>query len=146
MTQTRRKSRLAIAGALLAILLGSGVVFHRFGPGKAPATQTAVSRETARAAVVALPELRQWSAFIERRSGGKSHGAVMASGDTPRMVDGKAYWAADFVENGPDAVHRWETFLVDGATGAIYVDDVVEGRMLTLAQWREQRPLDRIKE
>jgi hypothetical protein len=140
------RSRLAVAGALLAILLGSGVVFHRFGPGKSTAPQTAVSRDAAQATVQALPELQAWSAYIERRSGGRSHGGLMANDTAPRMVDGRPCWAVDFVENGPDAVHRWETFLVDARDRSIRIDDVVEGRVLTLEQWRAQRPLDRVRQ
>ncbi|MGZ8981974.1 MAG: hypothetical protein ACXW2D_14590, partial [Burkholderiaceae bacterium] len=106
--------------------------------------QVRVAQGAAQARLEALPELRAWAAFIERRSGGKARGALMADGAAPRIVGGTPYWAFGFVESGEQAVHRWESFLVSAADGSVRVEDAVDGRLLTLEQWRAGRPLDRI--
>lgn len=121
---------------------------------KAPATpapkpvpaQAARTKAQAIDALMALPELKAWSAHIDKASGGKAHGAVLDDEDEgTRQIGGKNYWSLSFVENSDEAAHRWETFLVATSGDEILVDDTNDDRQLTLAQWRsEKRPMKRI--
>ncbi|HEX8611336.1 MAG TPA: hypothetical protein VF800_08630 [Telluria sp.] len=112
---------------------------------KPRAAQAARTKAQAIDAVMALPELKAWSAHIEKASGGKAHGAVLDDDEATKRIGAKSYWSLSFVENGAEAAHRWETFLVATTGDEILVDDTNDDRQLTLAQWRaEKRPLDRI--
>ncbi|WP_229505848.1 hypothetical protein [Massilia genomosp. 1] len=97
-------------------------------------------------ALMALPELKAWSAHIEKASGGKARGAVLDDEEEgTKLIGGKRYWSLSFIENGDEAAHRWETFLVATSGDEILVDDSNDDRQLTLSQWRaEKRPLERI--
>lgn len=98
----------------------------------------------ARADLAALPELRAWFAHLEKTSSGSVHGALIEYGPTPKEIGGKRYWQFSFVENMPDAAHRWESFLVGHDNGNILVEDLEAGTTLTLDQWRkEKNPLAR---
>ncbi|NHZ93000.1 hypothetical protein F2P45_28925 [Massilia sp. CCM 8733] len=114
--------------------------------GTPKAAQAARTKAQAIDALMALPELKAWSAHIDKASGGKAHGAVLDDEeDGTKLIGGKNYWSLSFVENGDEAAHRWETFLVATSGDEILVDDTNDDRQLTLAQWRaEKRPLERI--
>ena len=95
-------------------------------------------------ALMALPELKAWSAQIEKSSGGTSRGALIEYGPTPKNIDGKRYWQLSYVENTPDAAHRWESFLVGENTPEILVEDTETDQPISLDQWRkEKQPLRR---
>lgn len=95
-------------------------------------------------ALMALPELKAWSAYLEKSSGGQTRGALIEYGPTPKAIANKRYWQFSYVENTPDAAHRWESFLVGQDTDDILVDDFETDRPLTLAQWRrDKRPMQR---
>jgi len=102
------------------------------------------SKAAAMAALSALPELQAWSAHLEKSSGGTVHGALIEYGPTPKVIGGKHYWQLSYVENTPDAAHRWESFLVGQDTPEILVDDDESGLPMPLEQWRKERnPLAR---
>ena len=104
------------------------------------------SKEQAAAALMALPELRAWSAQLERESGGKVHGAVIEYDQAPRLIRGERYYQLSFVENGKDAVHRLEDFLVAEKDGTILVEDGNTDQAMTVEQWRNtKRPMDRLR-
>ena len=115
-------------------------------PAAAPvaATASARTKEQAMNALMALPELKAWSARLEKESGGKVRGALIEYDSTPKLIDGKAYWQFSFVENGSDAAHRWESFLVSQSGDEILVDDDITGKAISLEQWRrDEKPMER---
>ncbi len=135
-----------ILAGLLAAALGAYYVYQP--PAGSPATQDAPGAQLddkAVNALLALPEIKAWSAHIEKISGGRSHGAVMETAPEQRMVDGLAYFQLSFFENAPDAAHRWESFLVTPDGKRILVDDTAEGELLSLERWRkESAPMKRV--
>ena len=102
-------------------------------------TQATRTKEQAAAALMALPELRAWSAQLEKNSDGKIHGAVIEDDPAPRTVKGKRYWQFSFVENSPEAALRWESFLVSSSDDEILVEDVNTDELLTLERWRKEK-------
>ena len=109
----------------------------------APVVQTpAQSKKQAMAALLALPELKGWSAQIERRSGGKAHGAVVEDNPAPREVNGKTYYQLSFVENRAQDARRQESFLVAQDGSEILVDDTESDTLLSLQEWR--RTIERV--
>lgn len=110
----------------------------------AVASASAPTKAQAMDALMALPELKSWSAQLEKASGGKVHGALIEYDSAPKIINGKRYWQFSFVENGSDAAHRWESFFVSQTDGEILVDDSVTDTSLTLAQWRkDSKPMQR---
>jgi hypothetical protein len=95
------------------------------------------SKEQAAAALMALPELRAWSAQLERESGGKVHGAVIEYDTAQRSVKGKRYYQFSFVENSAEAALRRDSFLVSDSDDEILVEDVVNDELISLARWRQ---------
>ncbi|MBD8529757.1 hypothetical protein IFT83_07160 [Massilia sp. CFBP 13647] len=133
-----------LAGSLLAALLLAGCK-DKQPPAPAPqpakpivrqSAEPAVTREQAMAALLALPEVKSWSAEIERRSRGKAHGAVIEDDQTPRVINGRAYWQLSFVENRADKVHRRESFLVARTGDQILVEDTAGDAVVSLDDWR----------
>jgi hypothetical protein len=109
-----------------------------------PAAVAGRSKEQASKALMALPELQAWSAFIEKNSGGAAHGALIEYDLAPRVVNGKRYWQLSFVENSAEAAHRWESFLVATGSDEILVDDPATDEPLSLERWRrEKQPMQR---
>jgi hypothetical protein len=109
----------------------------------APAVQApAQSKEQAMAALLALPELKAWSAQIERRTDGKAHGAVVEDNPTPREVNGKTYYQLSFVENRAQDARRQESFLVAQDGSEILVEDTESDTLLSLQEWR--RTIERV--
>ena len=95
-------------------------------------------------ALMSLPELKAWSGQLEKASGGKVRGALIEYDPKPKTIHGVNYWQFSFVENGSDAAHRWESFLVSQSDAEILVDDSVTDTSLTLAQWRrDSKPMQR---
>lgn len=148
-------SKTAIIAGILAGLLAAGLgafyVQRQSAPqdGNAPAASSgpAAAEQNARAvdALLALPEIKAWSAHIEKASGGRAHGAVMETTPETRLVDGAAYYQLSFFESTPDAAHRWESFVVSPDGKRILVDDIVSGDLLSLEQWRkDSAPMQRI--
>ena len=109
-------------------------------PALTPATPVvqapAQSKEQAMAALLALPELKAWSAQIERRTDGKAHGAVVEDNPTPREVNGKTYYQLSFVENRAQDARRQESFLVAQDGSEILVEDTESDTLLSLQEWR----------
>jgi len=103
------------------------------------AAQPARDKEQAKAALMALPELKTWSAQIEQASQGATHPALMEDG--PQTVGGKQYWQLTFAADSADAVQRKETFLVAEQGDEILVRDFEKDTTLSLAQWRASRPV-----
>jgi hypothetical protein len=101
----------------------------------APASETR-SKEQAMAALMALPELKAWSAHIEKSSGGKARAALIEDDPNPKLIDGKRYFQLSFVENSAEAAHRWESFLVAETGAEILVDDASTDKTMSLDQWR----------
>ena len=155
----------AVIAATLAALLAAGVgaYYQRHAkPQRVPATPAPAvaaptagapaavpavrkrSKAQASAALMALPELRAWSAWIEKNSFGAAHGALIEYESAPRLLDGKRYWQFSFVENSPEAAHRWESFLVGADDTAILVEDNASDELLSLERWRrEKHPMQR---
>ncbi|MGK5079544.1 hypothetical protein [Janthinobacterium sp. HLX7-2] len=140
-----------ILAGLLAAALAAFYLHQQPSPhgSKAPAasSRTAGEEQNARAvdALMALPEVKAWSAHIEKASGGRAHGAVMETTPETRLVEGQLYYQLSFFESTPDAAHRWESFVVSADGKRILVDDVVSGELLSLEQWRkDSAPMQRI--
>lgn len=113
------------------------------GSGRAPASLTS---DAAVEAVFRLPEVKAWGKYILETSNGKVHGALMVMPEKPVIENGKRYWSVEYVENQPDHVHRWQTFLVRLDGKEILVDDPVSGDDVSLAEWREtQMPMKRVR-
>ena len=104
-------------------------------------TSSTRNQEQAKAALMALPELKTWSAEIEKSSNGKNHPALMEDG--AQTVGGKQYWQLTFAEDSADAVQRKETFLVAVQGDSILVRDFEKDTTLSLAEWRATRPTPR---
>jgi hypothetical protein len=139
---------LAVLIALSCVTLGCEEKPAAAQPSAAVATEPVLagtrSKEQAMAALIALPELKAWSGQLEKTSGGKVHGALMEVAQKPKLVNGKPYWQLSFVENGSDAAHRWESFLVAQEGEDILVEDFNADKQLSLEQWRkEKKPLER---
>lgn len=113
-------------------------------PAPAPAAKEAPvrSKEQAMDALLAVPELKAWSAQIEKRSQGKAHGAVIEDDPAPREVNGKKYYQLTFVENRAADVRRRESFLVSQNGDEILVEDAETDELLTLQEWR--RTIERV--
>lgn len=110
----------------------------------APAKAPKLSKDQAIGVLLDLPELKAWSDKIEQASNGKSHGALIEFDATPFQHKGKTYYQFSFVENTPEAVQRWENFLIAPDDGEILIEDPISGELLSLARWRkEKQPLRR---
>lgn len=105
---------------------------------EAPAAPAPRTREQAMNALLALPELKAWSAQIEKRSGGKAHGAVIEDDPVPREVNGKTYYQLSFVENRAENARRRESFLVSKSGDEILVEDTETDTLLSLQEWRRK--------
>jgi hypothetical protein len=102
-----------------------------------PKPAPAVSKDQAMAALLALPEVKAWSAEIEKRSHGKAHGAIIEDDTTPRTINGRQYWQMSFVENRAQSVQRRESFLVaKEGEQQILVEDLQNDIVLSLDEWR----------
>jgi hypothetical protein len=104
-------------------------------PPAAPVAKTP-TKEQAMAKLMELPEIKLWSAQIEKASHGKAHGAVIEDDPDPRIINGKPYWQFSFVENRPDAVHRRESFLVAHSGDEVLIEDTRTDTVMTLPEWR----------
>ena len=113
-------------------------------PTPAPAVKEAPARskEQAMDALLAVPELKAWSAQIEQRSQGKAHGAVIEDDPVPREINGKQYYQLTFVENRAADVRRRESFLVSRQGDEILVENAETDELLTLQEWR--RTIERV--
>jgi hypothetical protein len=140
--------------ALLTIICVSATVFGCRGEKPAapvkPAATAAIAhaqtrtKDQAMAALLELPELKAWSTTIEKASAGKSRGALIEYDANPKVIDGKRYFQLSFVENGHDAAHRWESFLVAENGTDILVEDAATDKTMTLEQWRKDKhPMQR---
>ncbi|CDG81728.1 hypothetical protein [Janthinobacterium agaricidamnosum] len=167
MSQSASSSKTAVIAGTLAGLLAAGLAGYYWhaqpavtAPVAAVATASATasaaapaatapkagarSKEQALADLMSLPELQAWSACIEQQSAGKSHGAVIEYDPEPMLIEGKSYWQLSFVENTPEAAHRWESFLVAQHSTEILVEDLIGDELLSLDRWRkEKRPMQR---
>jgi hypothetical protein len=94
------------------------------------------TKEQAMTALLALPEVKTWSAQVEKASHGAAHAAVIEDDPAPRVINGKKYWQFSLVENRRDAVHRKESFLVAQAGQEILVEDAENDTVLSLGEWR----------
>jgi hypothetical protein len=101
------------------------------------------SKEQAMAALMALPEVKTWSAQIEQESHGANHPALVEEEPGLQTVNGKKYWQLTFAEDGAQAVQRRETFLVAERGDEILVRDFERDTTLSLAQWRALKPVVR---
>ena len=97
-----------------------------------------VTREQAMATLLALPEVKTWSAEIEQRSRGKAHGAIIEDDPQPRTINGRQYWQLSFVENRADKVQRRVSFLVAQTGKQILVEDFENDSVLSLDEWRRE--------
>jgi len=97
------------------------------------------TKDQASAALLALPELRAWSAMLEKTSNGKVHGALIEYDPAPRKLNGKTYYQFSFVENSADAALRWESFLVSAHDDEILVEDATNDEVISLARWRREK-------
>jgi hypothetical protein len=102
---------------------------------EAPAAP-ARTREQAIAQLMALPEVKAWSEQIEKKSGGKAHGAVIEDDPAPRVLDGKPYYQLSFVENQKDRIHRRASFLVAQQGDDVLVEDDAKATVESLSEWR----------
>jgi hypothetical protein len=94
------------------------------------------TRDQAMAELMALPELKDWSAQIEKGSRGKAHGAVIEDDPTPRVLNGKPYYQLSFVEDRKQDVHRRASFLVAQQGDDILVEDDATDSVQSLREWR----------
>jgi hypothetical protein len=137
-------------GWIFAALVAVGLVayFMFFQPSPPPVkvqTETERARQQASNALMALPELKSWASQIEKKSGGTLRGALIEYDPKPRILNGKSYWQFAFVENGADAVHHIESFLVEAGGNEILIEDPATDELLSLARWRkEKQPQTRV--
>jgi hypothetical protein len=94
------------------------------------------TREQAMAELMALPELKAWSAQIEKSSHGSAHGAVIEDDPAPLVLNGKPYYQLSFVENRKQDVHRRASFLVGRQDDDILVEDDATDSVQSLGEWR----------
>ena len=138
--------RTALADLALCCAVAGCKRAERPAPAPAPAAPVvaapAHSKEQAMATLLALPELKAWSAQIEKRTGGKAHGAVIEDNPAPREVNGKKYYQLSFMENRPQDARRQESFLVAQDGSEILVDDLESNTLLSLQEWR--RTIERV--
>jgi hypothetical protein len=135
-----------LLGPCLAVALACALVACKrekpSEPGKPPMQATvqapAPTKEQAMANLMEVPEVKAWSAQIEKNSRGKAHGAVIEDDPQPRIVNGKPYWQFSFVENRPDAAHRRESFLVAQNGNEVLIEDAETDKLLTLTEWRRK--------
>jgi hypothetical protein len=134
------------------VMIGDGQIW--FGPRKTGsrklhiiAITNGVEENWACEQVLRLPEAKAWDAFMRKKTSGKYHGCVIADSDRPERISGRMCLPIAFMEDGPDAMHRWQTFEVDVDTGKVMVLDATgEYKLLTLKQWRKrEHPMDRVK-
>jgi hypothetical protein len=102
----------------------------------APAPAAVRTKEQAMAELMELPEVKAWSAQIEKASRGKAHGAIIEDDPTPRIIGGKPYWQFSFVENRPQSVHRVQSFLIAQTGKDVLVEDLHTGTVHSLLEWR----------
>jgi hypothetical protein len=146
--------------ALAAVIVGALVVFGVLAtkrtaveppaptsaPVTAPASAVSVVDQRAVAALFALPELKEWSAAIERNSGGAARGAVIGGDAEPLTVEGKTHHAYSFMENTAEQARRLQGFYVTPDGSSILVEDAGTGETMTVEQWRQrEKPIDRFK-
>lgn len=135
-----------LATVMLAVSIGGCKRAEQEAPKPAPAPAAkeapARSKEQAMDALLAVPELKAWSAQIEKRSQGKAHGAVIEDDPIPREVNGKKYYQLTFVENRSQDVRRRESFLVSQQGDEILVEDPETDKLLSLQEWR--RTIERV--
>ena len=103
-----------------------------------PAAPVAKTKEQAMTSLLELPELKAWSKQIEKRSGGKAHGAVIEDDPIPREINGKQYYQLSFVENRAENVSRRESFLVSQSGDEILVEELETDKLLSLQEWRRK--------
>ncbi|MEN3276014.1 MAG: hypothetical protein V7631_1804 [Massilia sp.] len=103
---------------------------------QAQKTEPVVTREQAMATLLALPEVKAWSAEIDKRSRGKAHGAIIEDALAPRLINGRQYWQMSFVENRQEKVQRRESFLVAKTGDQVLVEDLQNDTVLSLDEWR----------
>lgn len=139
-TSTALLRLLTVSVAAAAALAGCK---DRQAPAPAPAqpvvqqkAEPVVTREQAMATLMALPEVKTWSAEIEKRSKGKAHGAIIEDDQQPRTINGRQYWQLSFVENRADKVQRRESFLVAQTGNQILVEDFENDAVMSLDDWR----------
>jgi hypothetical protein len=134
-----------IFAALVAVgLAASFLVLQPSAPPVKMQTETERARQQASNALMALPELKRWSNQIEKKSGGKLRGALIEYDPKPRILNGKSYWQFAFIENGADATHHIESFLVESGGNEILIEDPATDELLSLARWRnEKKPMTR---
>jgi len=124
---------------LMTVLLACGVAACKDEKPVAPVAASADatrSIEQARATLMALPELKAWSAQIEQSSNGTAHPALVEDEPGLQTVNGKQYWQLTFAVDGAEAVQRRETFLVAARGDEILVRDFEKDANVSLAQWR----------
>lgn len=141
----------ALLAGIFAIVAGAAAVFVTLDKPEPvePAPTPIVVREApfvgprtkseAKAALMALPELKAWSEHLETSSGGTVHGALIEYGPTPKVIGTKSYWQFSYVENTPEAARRWESFLVGQDTPEILVEDDDTDLPMALDQWRAKK-------
>ena len=114
-------------------------------PKKPEAIPTELTVDNAVALILELPEIKAWSNYIDQKSRGKVHAALLTPAKEPQDIDGKRYWPVDFFESQDTHMHRWESFWVRIDGKEILVDDLADGP-ISLQEWRDQKnPLERIK-
>ncbi len=112
-------------------------------PAETAAPAPVRGKEQAMAELLALPEVKTWSAQIEKASRGKARGAVIEDDPEPRLINGQPYWQFSFVENRGDRVQRRESFLVSQTGSDILVEDLETDTVLSLDEWR--RGIERVE-
>jgi len=141
--------RLLTVSALLAASLAGCKDEPKPAPPPKPVVQQkaepVVTREEAMSTLLALPEVKAWSAEIEKRSRGKAHGAIIEDNPQTRTINGRPYWQLSFVENRADKVQRRESFLVAQTGSQILVEDVENDSVLSLDEWRREIHRIRLK-
>ena len=107
-----------------------------------PAAEPVRTKEQAMAALLELPEIKTWTAQIEKSSRGKATGAIIEDNPEPRLINGRKYWQLSFVENRAERAQRRESFLVAQTGDEILVEDPETDGVVSLAEWR--RNIERV--
>jgi hypothetical protein len=140
-SRTRSVIRLAVLALPLTLTLSLSACKRTETPPPKPAAKPAPAqamrtRDQAIDAILALPEIKTWSAQIEKGSRRAAHGAVIEDDPAPRLIDGKPYYQLSFVENRKQNIHRRASFLVAKQGDDILIEDAETDALQSLSEWR----------
>jgi len=126
--------RILIGMFLTAGLLGCE---RTSGGGSSPSGSRGMTRQQAQQAVWRLPEVARWSENVRRKSLGR---AIPACTVEQGPAEGGG-WVLSLWERHQRKQFMWNRFRVDADSGDITVWNPIQGRYMSLAEWRKRMAL-----